>query len=450
MAVWSSVEIEDLSEDFRLDAEHYQPEYLQQEKAMAKLPHVELGKVASVSDGNHLSIAEDFAEEGVRYLRGQDLSDFFIADADPIYIPERTYKTLTRSHMFAGDVLVGIVGTIGSVGLVTKRHGKLTGNCKLAIVRAREMPAEYLAAYLASRIGQNEIQRRVRGAVQMGLILPDIKKLPVVIPSDAQRKAVVLAVRGAERNRERCRELVADAEGLLMASIGLAHLDPNESLFYERDFSELNAARRFDAEYFSPRFQRALEILARNRTCLCDIADLTERRFRPGKPKRSDTFQYIEIGSMRGDGLVDSETVEVSEAPSRAHWKVESGDIITSTVRPIRRLSALITPNQSGHVCSSGFAVLRPKEGAIEPEVLLTYLRLPIICELLDLHTTASMYPAISTARLMQIPIAVPNPSIRKEIVGKVREALTARAEAAGLLEEVKAEVESLVLGSGK
>src|SRR5258708_35512546 len=114
MAVWSSVELASLSKDFRLDAEHYQPKYLAQEKVTTKLRSVELRTVADVSDGNHLSIAEEFSETGVRYLRGQDLSDFFISDADPIYIPERIYKTLSRSRMLAGDVLVGIVGTIGS------------------------------------------------------------------------------------------------------------------------------------------------------------------------------------------------------------------------------------------------------------------------------------------------------------------------------------------------
>lgn len=40
--------------------------------------------------------------------------------------------------------------------------------------------------------------------------------------------------------------------------------------------------------------------------------------------------------------------------------------------------------------CPSG-AVVRPKQRLIEPEVLLTFLRLPIVCELLDLHATASI-----------------------------------------------------------
>jgi len=155
---------------------------------------------------------------------------------------------------------------------------------------------------------------------------------------------------------------------------------------------------------------------------------------------------------VQGDGLADAETVSVSEAPSRAQWIVEPNDIITSTVRPIRRLSAMISAQQAGYVCSSGFAVLEPKVGSngIEPEVLLTFLRLPILCEILDLHTTASMYPAISTARLMTIPISVPNRATRNKVVSTVRQAFEARSEASGLLEEAKLAIQQLVLRGAK
>ncbi len=87
MAVWSEVAWSMLTEDKRLDAEHYQPKYLEQEGAIESLPHERLDAVADVSDGNHISIAEQFSESGVRYLRGKDLSDFFVADTDPICIP---------------------------------------------------------------------------------------------------------------------------------------------------------------------------------------------------------------------------------------------------------------------------------------------------------------------------------------------------------------------------
>lgn len=103
---------------------------------------------------------------------------------------------------------------------------------------------------------------------------------------------------------------------------------------------------------------------------------------------------------------------------------------------PLRSASR---PFQGSHVS------LTPK--GIEPELLLVYLRLPLVCELLDLHTTASMYPAISTTDLMKIPIALPDEETRSQIAVKVRGSLDARREARRLLDEAKAMVERAILG---
>ncbi|MDP1586281.1 MAG: hypothetical protein Q8M07_00935 [Prosthecobacter sp.] len=151
----------------------------------------------------------------------------------------------------------------------------------------------------------------------------------------------------------------------------------------------------------------------------------------------ADTFHYIEISGLRSDGTATSESTLTDEAPSRASQKIHKGDIITSTVRPIRRLSAIIGPDQHEHVCSSGFVVLEPK--AIAPEVLLTYLRLPIVCELMDLHTSASLYPAISERDILKFPIPkIPDKSA-KEIISQIRQA---HQEAQTLLAKAKRAVE--------
>jgi restriction endonuclease S subunit len=441
VAVWSSVRFNNLAEDLRIDAEHYRPEYLRQTKVLNSLPHKKLVETARVSDGNHLTIASRFTDVGVRYLRGQDLSDFFISDVDPLYIPETDYTALSRSHMKPGDVLVGIVGTIGSVALVTERHGKLTGSCKLAIVRPHALASEYVAAYLASTPGQNEMQRRIRGAVQMGLILSDIKEIPIPIPSDSQSKLIVGVVRASQMQRANATRHYAEAEALLLSSLGLNKLDLSPSLFYVRHYSDTTTAGRVDAEYFSPRYQRVLNHLRQGGQTIGDVAPLVERKF---QAEAGATFSYIEIGNLAGNGEARAEVMDGGDAPSRAQWIVQPGDVISSTVRPIRRLSALISKEQAGHVCSSGFAVLHPT--GIEPEVLLVYLRLPIVCEILDLHTTASMYPAIPVEQLLRIPIALPATSVRDRIVDKVRAAFAARREAARLLDEAKSAVERLIL----
>lgn len=58
------------------------------------------------------------------------------------------------------------------------------------------------------------------------------------------------------------------------------------------------------------------------------------------------------------------------------------------------------------------------------------------------------MYPAISTADLMKIPIALPDDATRKRIVSKVRESIDARRESRRLLDEAKAMVEEAILGA--
>ena len=62
MAVWSEVTWAALTDDKRLDAEYYRPEYLRQEGAIELLSHERLDVLADVSGGNHISITEPLAE----------------------------------------------------------------------------------------------------------------------------------------------------------------------------------------------------------------------------------------------------------------------------------------------------------------------------------------------------------------------------------------------------
>ncbi len=145
-------------------------------------------------------------------------------------------------------------------------------------------------------------------------------------------------------------------------------------------------------------------------------------------------------GECGGDGTATSESVPCAEAPSRANQQVRAHDIVTSTVRPFRRLSAIIMPEQEGYVCSSGFVVLEPRH--IAPEVLLTYLQLAIICELMDLHTSASLYPASSERDLQKLPIPKIDATTSAAITQHIRAAHTARHLARELLERAKRSVE--------
>lgn len=423
----------------RIDSEYFLKRHLRNQATLSRHDLQSVADCAMVADGNHFAISDEFVEDGVPYYRGQDVSgQFFVEHASPIGISRKAFDAqfMKRSHLCQGDVLLSIIGTIGESSLVSSKRDA-TCSCKLAILRSRKIIPAYLAAYLRCEYGHSQTSRLTRGAVQMGLLLEDMDQLMLPLASENFQRAIETSITAARDAYDAAAAALTDAEGVLLAALGLADWQPPQPLSYVRNSRDAFAAGRLDAEYFAPRVVELLGRLNQHGQRIRDVAPARHERF---VASATGSFDYIEIGNLRADGTVTAESVEQSEAPSRATWRVHTNDVITSTVRPIRRLSALITPEQDGNVCSSGFVVLEPK--AVPPEVLLAYLRLPPVCELMDLHTSASLYPAIAEADLLALPFPRLDADTQARVVANVRTAQASRQRAADLLDTAKRAVE--------
>jgi type I restriction enzyme M protein len=314
------------------------------------------------------------------------------------------------------------------------------------LIRARtnetKILPEYLVAFLNSSLGIWDIKRRARISInQSNVNAQELAAVKIPLLSLKFQLRLKKLFEQAHYDRLKAIEVYQQAENLLFSELGLQDWQPTEETVAVKSFAEsFLSSGRLDAEYYQPKQQKVMAIMRQSGLCIGDVAPLVKRKFQPEKQGK---FNYIEIGNLSGEGFANSEAVAMEEAPSRAQWIVKPNDVITSTVRPIRRLSALIEPEQNNYICSSGFAVLKPTK--IEPEVLLVYLRSPIVCEILDLHTTASMYPAISTEDLLSIPITLPKESTRQKIAQKVRESRKAREQSNQLLEIAKIGVERAI-----
>lgn len=448
MAVWNAVSLSELRGTFRLDAEFWQPDYVQTEGTLERQSHEPLGELlTSIRKGVFNILAESYVDDGVPFYRSSNVGKIFPKEGGLVFITPKRHAEESKTALKRGDIMLAKTGKVAA-SVVLRDECNVSQDVIAIRPNRQRINPFYLAVFLNTRFGVLQMQRWFQGQVQPHLSLPDARQILVALSSPRFQAMIEAKIHEAEAAIADADKRLRDAEESLLIALGLTRVENLNRLSYPRRFSDLEAAARFDAEYFSPRYQRTLAILGKGGTSLRDVAALVETRFRP--QKAADTFQYIEISAVRGDGLADSETVESEAAPSRAQWIVQSNDVITSTVRPIRRLSALITPEQSNYVCSSGFAVLRAKQGVVEPEVLLAYLRLPIICEILDLYTTASMYPAISTGKLLAVPMPVPDSSIRRKVVAKVRGAFEARATADRLLDQAKNDVEGMIIKATK
>jgi len=436
----SAVRVSETCSSNRLDAEYYQPHYRELLNRLILANAIPVQEFAYVTDGIHGS--PDWADEdGVAYLLAKCVKEnhLVLTEAGQISHEQHTSDPRTQAHL--NDVLLTCIGTIGAAAVVSQEVLPASVDRNLGIIRIREDRVDpyYLATFFNCAYGRFQTSREATGNVQPALFIEKMKTL--LVPYGDRFNEVGKKTRQAYQKYRESENLYAQAQALLAAELGLDKLDLSESLFSVRRVSEVVEAGRADAEYFQPKYDRIMAALERSGWCIGDVATLAKRRF---EPQLSQPFNYIEINDLSGEGYAESQIIHGEDAPSRAQWIVFTGDVITSTVRPIRRLSAVVEREQRGSVCSSGFAVLQPK--SVEPELLLLYLRLPIVCEILDLYTTASMYPAISTIDLLGIPITLPqSDAVRKELVDKVQDSRQARRVAKRLLAEAKAEVERII-----
>lgn len=423
---------------FRIDAEYFGTKALAVIERLRARGAVPLVSLATITDGIHTSLP--FVDDGeVKVLSAKHPKENFIDRSQFETISAGFHAQNPRTALRENDVLISTVGTIGNSAVVTVDLLPANSDRHIGIVRLHKdtISPYVLSTFLLCRYGKTQSIRETTGNVQPNLFISKIGQLLIPRFVEQLQSVIATTVQHAYHLREESAKQIEQMETTLLHELGLQGWQAMQALSYVRNSSEAFAAGRLDAEFFTPRVREMLARLGRDGLTIRDVAPARKERFTPAD---SGDFHYIEIGGLGADGTAQAECLPQREAPSRATQYVRAGDVITSTVRPIRRLSAAIDDSQDGYVCSSGFVVLQPR--AILSDVLLTYLRLPPVCALMDLHTSASMYPAISEADLLALPIPKISATTQQEIEKLAMAARQAKQHASQLLDATKRAVE--------
>jgi restriction endonuclease S subunit len=446
VAELSLYEVLDQNEVLRLDSDYYQKEFLENESLLKKRTWSYLKDlVVSIKSFGAYSLCSEieYLDEGIPFLRGQNIKGGVVDFSDCHHINEAANALLWKSEVMPRMVLLTMSGTVGNTAVAMEDwRYPINSNQDIAKISVlSNLNPYFLCTFLMGKHGSSQMRRLPVGSVQQHTFIWQLEKLLTPIHSIDFQTRIEEIFKAAHQKRDQSKALYAEAENLLLDELGLQDRQPSEEQIAVKSFQEsFLHTGRLDAEYYQAKYQTMLSLLGRSGKRIRDVADFAKDRF---DPSRVDSFEYIEFGNLSGDGSTENETIFAADAPSRAQWIVQTGDVITSTVRPIRRLSALIENHQRGFVCSSGFAVLRPTN--IAPELLLVFLRAPIICEILDLHTTASMYPAISTDDLMAIPIPEFSDQLAAEVTQKISQSRITKQSSKHLLDVAKRGVEMAI-----
>lgn len=99
----------------------------------------------------------------------------------------------TRTRVKANDILISITGDVGMVGMVEEGFEEAYINQHVCLARPKtEYNSKYIAHYISALNGGRKYFDDVKkGATKSGLVLGDIKQLPIPIPSADEQKEIV-------------------------------------------------------------------------------------------------------------------------------------------------------------------------------------------------------------------------------------------------------------------
>lgn len=159
-------------------------------------------------------------------------------------------------------------------------------------------------------------------------------------------------------------------------------------------------------------------------------------------------FDYIDVSSVSNTSFEIEQTQRLKgkDAPSRARKLVRTNDIIFATIRPTLQRIAVVPEHLDKQVCSTGYFVLRPKQGIDHRFVFYTLFTENFIGRMESLQKGAS-YPAVTDGDVRAQEIPVPPLAEQQRIVGLLDEAFeglaTAKANAEKNLQNARTLFES-------
>ena len=203
----------------------------------------------------------------------------------------------------------------------------------------------------------------------------------------------------------------------------------------------MQRAERIDADYFQPRYDdiiSAIKSFPGGWNTVANQAHLKDSNF---KPEPETEYTYIELANIGRDGEISGCMVaQGQDLPSRARCKVNTGNVIVSSVEGSLESIGLIIEEYDNALCSTGFHAIN--SDVLNSETLLVFLKSNVGQLQLKKGCSGTILTAINREEFGRIVVPTIRAEKQAEIQQKVIESFTLRKHAKDLLEYAKRAVE--------
>ena len=450
MAVYNIINLHEIQNRVRIEAEFYKPEYVDNYKTIENLPHLKLkSNSLKISDGTHFT--PHYIKSGIKFYSAINVKEaFFVYDESYKFISEAEHRSIhARCPVRSGDVLIRKVG-VGPRWSCVVPEGieEFSIFVSVALVRpnSRLIP-EYLSTFINCKYGQLQLLRLNKGISQPDLHLEDIGELIIPEFTPEIQLEISTIIKSAQVRLEESKFQYTQAKQILESELGLDKLSFQKPMGYTAQFSETITGMRFDADYFQTPFRQIQSHLDKLETVtLFQLVEIVKGIEVGSEAYKVSGRAFLRVSNIKEKGLgfgnsdkyISNNLYKILSA-----YQPQVGELLL-TKDGTAGVCFAVDEEVNG-IISGGIVRLLPRNGDIPNE----YLALVINSKACRMQVEQDCSGALilhwkpSSIRKLRIPLLT-KPKMQ-EIADLVSKSKQAKRESERLFEQAKTRVEQLI-----
>lgn len=335
MAVWSAINMSYGLANNRLDAERYRPHFLENEKYLSSMKCERLKNYIADISGGATPKGAKYSNEGIKFVRVQNIRDNYFDLGDVVYIDESIHKgQLFRSQIKESDVLLTITG-VSYGNSATAYKEMLPANINQHSVRIslkKGLLPEFLSTFFRSKYGSMQSDSKITGDTRPALTYPEIGNFIIPIVNMEYQLEIQKMVRESLKQRLLSQSLYRQAEALLTKELQLDKLQLPKNKWYTAQYSEVISNNRCDGEYYQPKFKQLMQHLVKFECkTLGSLCDFTKGIEIGSSAYTEQGKLFMRVSNISENGIqIGTSDKHLSESDYQRlkPFQIENGDIL--------------------------------------------------------------------------------------------------------------------------
>ncbi len=324
-----------------------------------------------------------YVRQGVPAFRSANICEDGINDSDLVFISEKSNALLVKSQTRVGDVLTVRTGYPGTSAVVLPAFAGC--NCiDILITRpSKELNSEYLAVWINSSFGKEQVLRNQGGLAQQHFNVGDMRNLIVALPPLPEQRAIAGAL--------------SEVDALL------GSLD--QLIDKKRDLKQAAMQQLLTGQTRLPGFHGEWEVKPLGE-CLLSRPDYGINA--PAVPYSDKLAVYIRITDISEEGRFRPENLVSVGLANADQYYLNEGDLVFARTGASVGKSYLYK-QQDGPLVFAGFLIrVRPDPDLLKASYLSAYVTTNAYWDWVRLMSMRSGQPGINGNEYAQLLLTLP------------------------------------------